>query len=107
MKLCELNSFHSNKERKKERKKQEVMSKIAYLKVQKWRKCVLHVEYQNYRKTEVRASLGVQFVGHAFLLWSDRVCNICKFRSARTGIKEALWGRAFVVLTAELCKPVY
>ena len=57
---------------------------MAYLKVGKWRECVLRVEYRKYRKTEARASLGVQFVGHA----SRRVYDICKFRSARTGTKK-------------------
>ena len=102
MKLYELNSFHNNTERKK-----EVMSKMANLKVRKWRECALHVEYRKYRKTEAWALLGVQFVGHAFRLWWDGVCNICKFWSARTSIKEALWGGAFCCLAAELCKPVY
>ena len=92
-KPCELNSFHSNTERKK----QEVTSKMADLKVWKWRECVSRVEYRKYRKTEAWASLGVQFVGHASHLWWDRVGDICKFRSARTCIKEALWGGAFVV----------
>ena len=45
-KLCELNSFPSNTERKK----QEVTSKMAYLEVQKWRECILRVEYRKYRK---------------------------------------------------------
>ena len=102
-KLCELNSFHSNTERKK----QEMTSKMAYLKVQKWHECVLHVEYRKYRKTEAWASVGVKFVGHASRLWWDGVCDKCKFRSARTGIKEALWGGVFGCFTAELCKPEY
>ena len=55
------------------------MSKMAYLKVQKWHECVLHVEYREYRKMETWALLGVQFVGYASCLWWDRVCNICKF----------------------------
>ena len=42
--------------------------------------------------------MRVQFVGHASRLWWDGVCNICKFRSARTGIKEALWGGGFIAL---------
>ena len=42
--------------------------------------------------------VGVQFVGHASHLWWDRVCDICKFWSARTSIKEALWGGALVAL---------
>ena len=100
MRLCELNTFHN----KTERKKQEVTSKMIYLKV--W-KCTLPVEYRKYRKTEAWASLGVQFIGHASRLWWDGVCNICKFWSARTGIKEALWGGTFDWLAAELCKPVY
>ena len=41
-------------------------------------------------------SLGVQLEGHASRLWWDGVCNKCKFRSAKTDIKEALWGGAFV-----------
>ena len=65
-KLCELNSFHSHKEKK--RKKQEVTSKMAYFKVWKCRKCVLSVEHQ-YGKTVVWASLGVKVVGHASRLW--------------------------------------
>ena len=91
-KLCELNFFHSNTKRKK----QEVTSKMAYLKVWKWCECVLRVEYWKYRKTEAWASLEMQFVGHASHLWWDGVCDICKFQSARTGIKEALWGGALV-----------
>ena len=97
-KLCELNSFHSNIERKK-----QMTSNMVYLKVQKWHECVLHVEHQKYRKTEVWVSSEVQFVGHVFHLW----CNIYKFWSTRTGIKEALWRGVFDCITAELCKPVY
>ena len=46
--------------------------------------------YQKYRKMEVWVLLGVQFVGHVSCLWWDRVCDICKFRSARTSIKEVI-----------------
>ena len=69
-KLCELNSFHSNTKRK-----QEVTSKMAYLKVQNERECVL---------------CGVQFVGNTSRLWWDGVCDICKFQPARTGTKGAI-----------------
>ena len=74
---------------------------MAYHKVGKWRECVLRVEYRKYRKTEARGSLGVQFVGYTSRLWWDRVYDICKFRSARTGIKKevisALRGRIFLL----------
>ena len=45
-KLCKLNSFLNNTERKK----QEVMSKMADLKVRKWCECILCVEHWKYRK---------------------------------------------------------
>ena len=45
-----LTSFHSNNKRKEERKKQEVTSVMAYLKVQNERECVLYVECWKYRK---------------------------------------------------------
>ena len=34
--------------------------------------------------------MEVQFVGHASRLWWDGVCDICKFRLARTGIKGVI-----------------
>ena len=34
--------------------------------------------------------LEVQFVGYVSCLWWDRVCDICKFRPARNGIKEVI-----------------
>ena len=37
----------------------------------------------------------MQFVGLVSRLWWDGVCDVCKFRSARTGIKEPLWRGAF------------
>ena len=39
-------------------------------------------------------------------LWWDRVFNICKFRSARSGIKEELWGEA-VVASQQNCANQY
>ena len=67
---------------------------MAHLKVRKRCECVLRVEYRKYRKTEAWALLGVQFVGQASRLWRDRVNDRCEFQSARTDIKEALWGGA-------------
>ena len=68
--------------------KKEVTSEMTYIKVENERECVLCVECWKYRKKiEAWASLGVQFVGHMSCLWWDGVCDICKFRPARTGIK--------------------
>ena len=75
---------------------------MAYLKVRKWRECVLRLEHRKYEKTEAWASLGSHFVGHASRVWWDGVCNICKFQSARTGIKEALWGGAWLLLGSRI-----
>ena len=88
-KLCELNSFHSNTERKK----QEVMSKMAYLEVQKWCECILHVDYRKYRKMEAWALLGVQFVGPASRL-------ICKLRLAKNQYKRCIVGRGISLVTS-------
>ena len=67
------------------------MSKMAYLKVQNEREHVLCVECQNYRKkSEAWVFLGVQFIGHASRLWWDGVCDIYKFRPARTDIKGVI-----------------
>ena len=38
-------------------------------------------------KKDAWASLGVQVVGHASRLWWHEVCDICKFRPTRIGIK--------------------
>ena len=72
-----MNSFHSNT--KKEERKQEVMSKMAYLKVQNECECILCVECREYRKNGSMSILGVQFVGHTSRLLRNRVCDICKF----------------------------
>ena len=45
---AKIQHFHSNTKRKK----QEVMSKTAYLKVRKRHKYILCVKYKKYRKTE-------------------------------------------------------
>ena len=79
----------------KERNK-KLQAKWPTSKFEKWCECVLHVEYRKYRKTEAWPSLGMQFVSHVSCLWWDGVCNICKFHTAWTSIKEALWGRALV-----------
>ena len=42
--------FLSYQHQKEERKKQDVMSEMAYLKVQNEHECILCVEYQKYRK---------------------------------------------------------
>ena len=84
-KLCELNFFHSNTERKK----QEVTSKMAYFEVQKWPECILRVEYQKYRKKWKRE-----------YLWEcnlKALCLVSNFSQPRTGIKEVLWGGVFLV----------
>ena len=97
MKLCELNSFYSNTKSKK----QKMTSKMAYVEVKKWCKCILRVKYRKYRKTELWASLGVQFVSPASRL-------ICKFRSAKNWYKRSIAGRGIVgYFAAESCKPVY
>ena len=41
-------------------------------------------------KMEVWVSLGVLFVGHMSCLWLDGVWDICKFRPAKTVIKEVI-----------------
>ena len=94
----------------KERKKQEMMSKMAYLKFRNESKSDLHVEYQKYRKKMgAWASLEVRFLGHMSRLWWDGVCNICEFRPARTGIKEVISALlcSICCFTVGLCKPVY
>ena len=49
-KLCGMNSFHSNIKRRKERKKQEVTSEMADIKVQNERERVSRVECRRYKK---------------------------------------------------------
>ena len=80
MKLCELNSFHRNTEKKK----QEVTSKMVYLEVQKWRECILHVEYRKYRKKRKHeCRWECNFVGPHLVSYTN-------FGQPRTRIKEAL-----------------
>ena len=84
-KLCELNSFHGNTKRKK----QEMTSKMAYLEVQKWRKCILRIEYQKYSKN---GSMSIIVSA----IFRPRISSHMQISvSQETGIKEALWGGAF------------
>ena len=89
MKLCGLNSFHSNTKRKKERSKKWWAHWLtSKFKTSANMSCMWSA--RSIEKTEAWASLGVQFVGHASCLWWDRVCDICKFQPARTGIKGVI-----------------
>ena len=93
MKLCELNSFHSNTERKK----QEGTNKMAYFEVKKWCECILHVEYRKYRKNG-----SVSIVVSA--ICRPCISSYANFGQPRTGMEQ---GSFFVgYFTAELRKPV-
>ena len=95
-KLCELNSFHSHKERKKERSSDEQNGLPRSLKMA--RMCLAC----RAQKRECHWECNLQVMR----LWWDGVCNICKFWSSRTSIKEALWEGAWLLLGSRIVQVV-
>ena len=77
----------------------------------KWAQMYLVWSAGSIEKMEAWASLEVQFVGHASRLWWDGVCDIGKFRPARTGIKGVILALLLLLLHLllhiGLSEPVY
>ena len=73
-------------------RKKEARSEMACFKVQNKCNvsCVLSARSIEKNRSMTWVSSGVQFVGHASRLWWDRVCDICKFRPATTGMKGVI-----------------